>query len=161
MLPIGCVLVLVYEAGDVQGAGGLVIDNEPHGQVGLYVGPSLVTPGCVRAAVVTNGKLYIVTTNNFRSASDGGGLNIFPEVNRGVARLIQKSVDAKKYPESTSCSEPGADHQEECDLLGRMDSSTDSISAVSAGTESGPDSPFVNTNSTQDSDVRKKGRGDG
>jgi len=167
MLPIGCVLVVVREPGDVQGAGGLevvkgkVTDNEPHGQVGLYVGPSLVTPGCVRAAVVTNGKLYIVTTSNFRSASDGGGLNIFPEVNRGVARLIQESVDAKKYPESTSYSEPEADHQEECDLLGRMDSSTDSISAISAGTESVPGRPLVDTNPTQDLEVRKKVRGDG
>jgi hypothetical protein len=33
---------------------------------------------------VSRGKLMIITTSNFRSASDGGGFNVYPHIERGV-----------------------------------------------------------------------------
>jgi hypothetical protein len=65
----------------------------------LYVGPCDDTPGAIRCAVMTKVKLQpgevkekwllkIKRTSQFTAATDGGGLNIYPHVNRGVSRLI-------------------------------------------------------------------------
>ena len=75
ILPIGCVIVVVRPYGHEDDVTSGVLDNQKSGQIGIYVGPSMLTPGCVRVAVVSRGKLMIITTSNFRSASDGGGLN--------------------------------------------------------------------------------------
>ena len=82
LLPIGCILIVTRvpsaeNDGGVVQTGGVII-NEQYGQVGIYVGPSLLTPGAARVAVMSNGRLKILVTSNFRSGSDGGGLNIYP-----------------------------------------------------------------------------------
>ena len=77
LLPIGCVLVVVRSPTkeSTQGAiHGGVIMNENYAQIGLYVGPAApTTPGAARVAVMSNGKLRILITSNFRAATDGGG----------------------------------------------------------------------------------------
>jgi hypothetical protein len=84
LLPIGCVLVVVRSPtkestqGSIHGG---VIMNENYSQIGLYVGPAApTTPGAARVAVMSNGKLRILITSNFRAATDGGG------VSRDIAR---------------------------------------------------------------------------
>ena len=112
--PIGCVIVVTRVPDSTDTLGG-VFDNQKSGQIGLYVGPSMVTPGCVRVAVVTRGTLKILTTGNFQSASDGGGLNIYPHIERGVSKLIKeqrselnKTVDVLHEPEE--------EHQKEVEI---------------------------------------------
>jgi hypothetical protein len=79
LLLIGCILIVVRspQAENVQGT---VYDgittNETYTSVGLYVGPSLSTPGAARVAVMSNSKCRILITNNFRAGTDGGGLNV-------------------------------------------------------------------------------------
>ena len=75
ILPIGCILIVVRassqgEGGVVHGSG--VVINAQYAQVGLYVGPSISTPGAARVAVKSGGRLKILVTSNFRSGSDGG-----------------------------------------------------------------------------------------
>jgi len=80
--PIGCVVIVTREPGAARGLtlpGGVSV-NERYGQIGMYVGPSMTTPGAARIAVVSGGRLMILVTSNFGSASDGGGLNIYPDV---------------------------------------------------------------------------------
>lgn len=64
-----------------------------HNQIGLYVGPSMNTPGAIRAAVITNGSVKIIVTSRFTAASDGGGFNIHRHVDRGLKRLINDEVE--------------------------------------------------------------------
>lgn len=97
LLPIGCVIVVTRVPDNADAPGG-VFHNQKSGQIGLYVGPSMVTPGCVRVAVVTRGVLKILTTGNFQSASDGGGLNIYPHIARGLNRLINEQKNEINVP---------------------------------------------------------------
>ena len=96
LLPIGCILIVIRiptterDGGTAQ-AGGVII-NEQYGQVDIYVGPSLLTPGAARVAVMSNGRLKILVTSNFRSGSDGGGLNIYPHIERGLKRLLDDQI---------------------------------------------------------------------
>ena len=92
LLPIGCVLVVVRSPtkestqGSIHGG---VIMNENYSQIGLYVGPAApTTPGAARVAVMSNGKLRILITSNFRAATDGGGLNVYPHIERGLKQLL-------------------------------------------------------------------------
>jgi hypothetical protein len=41
-------------------------------QLGLYVGPSPSVPGAIRAAVLINGDVHIITTSAIKGVSDGG-----------------------------------------------------------------------------------------
>ena len=72
----------------------------------------MVTPGCLRVAVVTRGTLKILTTGNFQSASDGGGLNIYPHIERGVSKLIKEQ---RSEPNKTAdvLHKPEEEHQKE------------------------------------------------
>ena len=126
LLPIGCVIVIVRPYGiDGEFTSG-VFDNRTGGQIGIYVGPSMITPGCVRVAVVSRGRLMIVTTSNFRSASDGGGLNIYPHVERGVERLItDQTSNRETEDEDGVLSEPEADHNKAYEKLVAQESETD------------------------------------
>jgi hypothetical protein len=40
-------------------------------QLGLYVGPSSTVPGAIRAAVLINKRLHIITTTAIKGMSDG------------------------------------------------------------------------------------------
>ena len=120
ILPIGCVIVVVRPYGHEDDVTSGVLDNQKSGQIGIYVGPSMLTPGCVRVAVVSRGKLMIITTSNFRSASDGGGLNVYPHIERGVQELIAEYPTDKITVTDAegSMSEPEADHTKEYEELG-------------------------------------------
>jgi hypothetical protein len=37
---------------------------------------------------MSNGKLRILITNNFRAGTDGGGLNVYPHIERGLKQLL-------------------------------------------------------------------------
>lgn len=57
-------------------------------QKGLYVGPSRRTVGAVRVAVITNGTLHIITSNNIKAVSDGGDNNPYLTAERSVSETI-------------------------------------------------------------------------
>ena len=119
LLPIGCIIIVVrpYSIENEFTKG--VFDNQKSGQIGIYVGPSLLTPGCVRVAVVSKGKLMIITTSNFRSASDGGGLNIYPHIERGVSRLIKdQNSNHDIGNEDVLVTDPEAEHKKLYEDLG-------------------------------------------
>ena len=127
ILPIGCVIIVVRPHGHEDELTAGVFDNQKSGQIGIYVGPSMLTPGCVRVAVVTRGKLMIITTSNFRSASDGGGLNIYPHIERGVQDMIaEQHTPSGVAIDDVDISEPEADHVKEYEKLGVRHTDTDS-----------------------------------
>lgn len=68
-------------------------------QKGLYVGPSRKTVGAVRVAVVTNGKVHIITSNNIKAVSDGGDNNPYATAERAIPQAI---ADLQAVPSSTS-----------------------------------------------------------
>ncbi len=68
--------------------------------LGLYVGPSLVTPGSIRVAVMTNDVLSILITSRFTAATDGGGLNIHHHVHRGLQSILSAEVEQKRLLKS-------------------------------------------------------------
>ena len=82
ILPIGAI-VMVYRRKGLKGA---------YSMVGLYVGPSLSTEGCARVALVVADKVKVITTSHFSAASDGGGLNVYPHINRGLNKLLEDQV---------------------------------------------------------------------
>ena len=113
ILPIGCVIIVVRPHGHEDELTSGVFDNQKSGQIGIYVGPSMLTPGCVRVAVVSRGKLMIITTSNFRSASDGGGLNVYPHIERGVQELIEDQRNINVNDNNEELSEPEAEHNKD------------------------------------------------
>ena len=82
ILPIGAI-VMVYRRKGLKGASSMV---------GLYVGPSLSTEGCARVALIVGDKVKVITTSHFSAASDGGGLNVYPHVSRGLKQLLEDQV---------------------------------------------------------------------
>lgn len=69
-------------------------------QKGLYVGPSRKTVGAVRVAVVTNGKLNIITSNNIKAVSDGGDNNPYVTAERVIPQALA-DLQAVPSPPST------------------------------------------------------------
>lgn len=71
-----------------------------HWQRGLYVGPSLDSPGLYRIAVVTNGAVQIITTSNIKAVSDGGDIDSSIVADRHVSTLLQTFDNSSPQPES-------------------------------------------------------------
>lgn len=71
-------------------------------QKGLYVGPSRKTVGAVRVAVVTNGTLHIITSNNIKAVSDGGDNDPYLTAERSIPQTIAniQSVQPTAVPSS-------------------------------------------------------------
>lgn len=67
--------------------------NHTFWQFGLYVGPSLTVPGAIRAAVLTNNKVIIITTTSVKSISDGGHISLYPSSTNGLNCLIDENDD--------------------------------------------------------------------
>jgi len=62
--------------------------NGPVNTLALYVGPAKSTPGAIRGAIIVMGRVFIVVTSRFTSATDGGGLNLHPIVQAGTTKLL-------------------------------------------------------------------------
>ena len=63
--------------------------NQAENKIALYIGPSMNSPGCIRAATMTNNTLQIYVTSRFSAPTDGGGLNVHKSVENGVKELIE------------------------------------------------------------------------
>jgi hypothetical protein len=88
LLPIFSVVMVAREASDSS-----IPSRKPQHQIGLYVGPSLTTPGAARFAITTNSTVSILTTSRFTSASEGGTLNIYSQVSNGLHTLLDQQQD--------------------------------------------------------------------
>ena len=88
MLPIMSVLMVLRYVPNTE-----VIDesNGPFFQYGIYVGPDYQVNGAIRAAVVTNGTVQIIVSTKFKGVQDGGGLNIYPTVQKGLDLIVGES----------------------------------------------------------------------
>ena len=113
LLPIGCVLIVVRSPVAENGQGVVydgVTSNEPYTSIGLYVGPAApATPGAARVAIMTNGKCRILITNNFRAGTDGGGLNVYPHIERGLKQLLIDQIATGIVNESSVEVDPEED----------------------------------------------------
>lgn len=89
LLPIFSI-VMVYR----HVATAAVIDNSNGAfyQYGLYVGPDTTVVGGIRVAVLTGDGLRIVVTTKYKGVSDGGGMDIYQHVERGVERVLTEGV---------------------------------------------------------------------
>ena len=110
LLPIGCVLIVVRSPATENGQNVVydgVTSNETYTSIGLYVGPAApATPGAARVAVMSNSKCRILITNNFRAGTDGGGLNVYPHIERGLKQLLIDQIAAGIVSESSIEVEP-------------------------------------------------------
>ena len=99
-----------------------VTSNETYTSIGLYVGPAApATPGAARVAVMSNSKCRILITNNFRAGTDGGGLNVYPHIERGLKQLLIDQIAAGIVSESSIEVEPEEDvPMEKIDLQQRQ-----------------------------------------
>jgi hypothetical protein len=59
-------------------------------QLGLYIGPSPSVPGAIRAAVLINGEVHIITTSAIKGVSDGGQVSIYPTADTSINCLYEK-----------------------------------------------------------------------
>eukprot|EP01041_Mallomonas_annulata_P013096 gene13096-27648_t len=91
------------------------ISNQYYSQIGMYVGPSLLTPGAARVAVkVSNELVRILVTTNFRAASDGGGLNVYQHIDRGLTKLLAEQKEYNRTDVSEEdLIEPESNYDEE------------------------------------------------
>lgn len=80
--------ILVYR--QPKTLGNEIYTNQPYHQTALYLGPSKNTPGAIKAAVITNGKITVLVTSKFTAASDGGSLNVYPLVESGLRQTIEE-----------------------------------------------------------------------
>ena len=84
MLPIGAVvMVLRY----VENAATLDNSIGEFYQDGLYVGPAFSVAGGIRVAVKTGNSLQIIVSTKYKGVSDGGGMNIYQSVQRGLMHM--------------------------------------------------------------------------
>lgn len=87
LLPIFSI-VMVYRnvpTGEIIGRA-----NRSFYQYGVYCGFDLKVSGGIRVALVTNSRLSVVVTTKYKGVSDGGGLNDYPIIERGVQRLLSE-----------------------------------------------------------------------
>ena len=67
-------------------------------QLGLYVGPSSTVPGAIRAAVLINQRLHIITTTAIKGVSDGGHVAIYPTTDSNIDCLLETHDPSKDGP---------------------------------------------------------------
>ncbi len=85
MLPIFSIVLIPRDGRELHNG----INKTTH-RIGMYVGPTLSTTGAIRVAYLSKKKkVQITITSQFTPASDGWGLNIHQNVNRGLQTLIQ------------------------------------------------------------------------
>jgi len=89
LLPIFSI-VMVYR----HVATAAVVDNSNGAfyQYGLYVGPDTTVVGGIRVAVLTGEGLRIVVTTKYKGVTDGGGMDIYQHVERGVEKVLAEGV---------------------------------------------------------------------
>jgi hypothetical protein len=61
-------------------------------QLGLYVGPSPSVPGAIRAAVLINKRVHIITTTAIKGVSDGGQVAIYPDTESSIDCLLDHTI---------------------------------------------------------------------
>jgi hypothetical protein len=65
-------------------------------QLGLYVVPSPSVPGAIRAAVLINKRVHIITTTAMKGVSDGGQVAIYPDTESSVDCLLDQTISVDK-----------------------------------------------------------------
>jgi hypothetical protein len=99
LLPIFSIIMIPREGRDA--TDGLI--NKLAHRVAVYIGPAIKTPGAIRAAYVSKKKkVQVVITSKYTPASDGWGLAIHKNVQRGLGSMIQQenttTIENKTIP---------------------------------------------------------------
>lgn len=89
LLPIFSVL-LVYRYTPTKAS--LDGANRPFYQHGLYLGPDSLVKGGIRVAIKVNGQLQIVVSTKYKCVTDGGAINVYPAIQRGLRSLLEGST---------------------------------------------------------------------
>jgi len=99
LLPIFSVLMVLREEPNAAAIDGA---NRRFYQYGLYVGPDSLVKGGIRVAVLTNKRLQIVVSSKYKGVTDGGSINLYPQVQRGLRQLLEDQAieDVPQEPES-------------------------------------------------------------
>ena len=71
-------------------------------QYGLYVGPDKKVKGAIRAAILTGAGVKIIVTTKYKGVSDGGGINIYPMVQRGLTNIIADQTEENEQDDKVS-----------------------------------------------------------
>ena len=61
-------------------------------QHGLYVGPDTLVTGGIRVAIKVGNTVQIVVSTKYKCVTDGGAINIYPAVQRGLRGLLEGTV---------------------------------------------------------------------
>ena len=90
LLPIFSVLYVYRHAANAE-----LNSQHDFWQLGLYVRPSSTVPGAIRAAVLINTRLHIITTTAIKGVSDGGRVAIYPTMDSNIECLLEKHNPSK------------------------------------------------------------------
>jgi hypothetical protein len=85
ILPIFCSLYVLRRSANKE-----LNSTREFWQKGLYVGPSIETPGAINAIVLTRGQVKVITTTAIKGISDGGSINTYAIVDKALPSLIQE-----------------------------------------------------------------------
>ena len=85
ILPIFCSLYVLRRSANKE-----LNSTREFWQKGLYVGPSIETPGAINAIVLTRGQVKVITTTAIKGISDGGSINPYAIVDKALPSLIQE-----------------------------------------------------------------------
>ena len=87
LLPIFCI-VMVYR--NTPTAASVGNAKRSFYQYGLYCGCDMKVKGGIRVAIMTNSRLSIVVTTKYKGVSDGGGMDNYAHVDRGLERVLNE-----------------------------------------------------------------------
>lgn len=93
LLPIFSVLLVYRHVPNVASLDGA---NRPFYQYGLYVGPDTMVSGAIRVAVKANGVMQIIVSSKYKCVTDGGSVNIYPSVQRGLRSMLEGEAQEEK-----------------------------------------------------------------
>ena len=85
ILPIFCSLYVLRRSANKE-----LNSTREFWQKGLYVGPSIETPGAINAIVLTRGQVKVITTTAIKGISDGGSINPYAIVDKALPSLLQE-----------------------------------------------------------------------
>ena len=85
ILPIFCSLYVLRRSANKE-----LNSTREFWQKGLYVGPSIETPGAINAIVLTRGQVKVITTTAIKGISDGGSINPYAIVDKALPSLIHE-----------------------------------------------------------------------
>ena len=107
LLPIFS-FVLVYDEHNKKSTTFGAYSEHSHNRPGIYVGPSLNTPGAIRVALMNNKHMSIKVISKYPAVTDGGGLKIHDLISSHIPQFINDTTPPMEKVQDSPTSIPTA-----------------------------------------------------